>query len=383
MGAYFLRASGAGIWGAPNGCRAYPLMAAYYPEREDSPAAMEGTAAHWAAEQMLDAGTRGLNPPDLLGKTASNGVVIDQTMLDAAALYADDFRAACIKHGVFGGDGLGIEAGLSMPQIHPQNGGTCDAFLFDRRQRKITVWDFKYGFRPVEAFENWQGLDYLAGIVHKLGLTGVDDPHYMAEIRIVQPRAFGRAPVQSWEFRLSDARPYFNDLAQGAAECFQENPPARVGRHCQHCSGRHACGALRLAASDAVAYSQGADFRERSPDAVAVELHWLDQAARVIEARRTGLAEQAEHAIRGGTPIPGYTLAPGRGSTEWTIPPEQVIRLGQSLGVDLDKKKPLTPTQAKAAGLSEDVINQFSERREGALRLTPDPKNQAKKVFSK
>lgn len=357
-------------------------MAALYPDREETPEAREGTAAHWVAERFLERQLRALEPPQLFGETAPNGVRVDQPMLDGVRIYTNDVRSECIKRGIFGGDNLGVETPLMMPQIHPLNGGTPDLWMHDQRARELVLWDFKYGFRVVQAFENWQLIDYAAGLANRLGIDGFKDQFYKVTLKIVQPRAFGSPPVKSWTVPLSDLRPYWNDLARGAAETVSDDPQARPGKPCLTCSARHVCPALRAAASQATAYAQSATPENLPADAVGVELYWLEWAQAVIEARSSGLREEAEHRIRNDQPVPGYTMKPGRGRTVWTLPDEQVIRMGEMLGTDLRKRGALTPNQARDEGVNPDVVDQFTKREPGSLKLTVDNGTEAKRVFS-
>lgn len=381
----FLAPSGAEVWGRRGGCRAYPLMTASYPESEESEEAREGTAAHWVAHEGSAFMLRLLPVPDLTGQTAPNGVVVAPAMVDAAKIYLEDIRGECIKSGIFAGPNVGFEVAVSMPQIHPLNAGTLDAFLHDPKARRLIVWDFKYGFSPVAPFENMQLIDYVAGLLDLLGIDGLAEQHYEVDLRIVQPRAFhGGGPVKSWRLRLTDLRPYFNDLALAAAECVNSaEPVARAARHCRNCSARHACPALREAAGTAMAIAQGIYPEDLPAAAVGTELTMLKWAQDVIDARVTGLETHAEHVIRSGGIMPGFSMKPGRSNKQWAVPLDEVFRLGMLYNIDLRQNKSITPTQAIAAGIPEDVIDRYSHRPAGSLRLTVDKENEAKRVFSK
>ena len=76
----FLPPSGAAIWVK---CAAAPSMWQRYPEPEDSLEAMEGTAAHWAFEELF-AG-RAID----IGLVAPNGIVLTDEMCDGAQLFYD------------------------------------------------------------------------------------------------------------------------------------------------------------------------------------------------------------------------------------------------------------------------------------------------------
>ena len=69
-------------------CAAAPSMEAAYPELEPSPESLEGTAAHWVVQMLLQ-GT-----PVSLGTQAPNGVAVTEEMLEGAELVQEDIFAA-------------------------------------------------------------------------------------------------------------------------------------------------------------------------------------------------------------------------------------------------------------------------------------------------
>lgn len=383
MGHHFLAPSAAHIWGKPGGCRYAPTLQAMNPEREESEAAREGTAAHEPASEAAMLSLRAQPMPDRVGQAASNGVLITREMQEGAELYAEDVRGEAIKRGVFGSDSVKAEQRVMSPRIHPLNGGTPDLWLHDARGRELIVWDYKFGFRIVDAFENWQLMNYAALILDELGIDGATEQQYTVTLKVVQPRAYRRGgPVDSWTVRATDLRPYFNDLAQGAAETVKDDPPARPGTHCLDCSGRHACEALRRAAASAMQYSQSPASDNLPGPALGLELELLRTARDLIEARRNGLEQEAAARIARDEVVPGWTVGPRYGRTAWKDP-QQAIGIGTAYGVDLRKNEPITPAQAKKAGLPDDVVQNFTYRPAGGVKLQPVKSNDVKKVFTK
>lgn len=181
--------SSAGIWGPPDGCRGWPLMNQLFPELEDRVESAEGTASHDVGESLIGFAARGLTPKaeEYVGGQAKNGVVIDQDMYDGARLYADDVRAVMSRSSCFVPV---VEQRVHAPRIHSEAWGTPDCWLFDERNGVLYLWDYKFGHLIVEAFENWQLLVYLCGILDQLDIDGYQDQRIRVEFRIVQPRAF-------------------------------------------------------------------------------------------------------------------------------------------------------------------------------------------------
>lgn len=380
----FLAPSAAHIWGAPGGCRAYPLMAQLYPEDEDGQAAREGTAVHEIAARMIENARQHEGNAwcgNFVGQAASNGVLIDEEMQESAEIYAADVAAEIRSRP---GAELRTEHFVDMPMIHEENGGTPDCVLHDATQRELIVWDFKHGFGIVEEFENWQLLDYAAGLTKAFGYDSVADQELTIRLRVIQPRAFhpGGA-VREWALTGGELRAYVNILATSAAECFTDDPVARTGEHCRYCPARHACGTLQKAATNAAQFSGSATPRDLDAHTTGVELHLLEQAAKLLEYRITGLKEQAEAMARRGERVTNFALEIQPGRLTWAVPDDEVFALGEMFEVDLRNVKPITPTQAINKKLIDAaVINEYSARSSG-LKLVPDNSNTATKVFKK
>ena len=120
------------------------------------------------------------------------------------------------------------------------------------------------------------------------------------------------------------------------------------------------------------------------PMALATELNILKDAAVILEARKTGLEQQAEMMIRNGKVVPGWALERTVGRRYWNanVPAEEIAFMGDMMGQQLRKPLQLiTPTQAIKAGIDEAVIEQYSSRPPGAVKLTRETTNHARKVF--
>jgi hypothetical protein len=343
----------------------------------DAQSAAEGNAAHYVAAELL----HGRRP--VIGSAAPNGIVIDDEMFEAAEMFVTDVRdtvgnAIHLIH---------IEETVRAPGIHPNNWGTPDVWYstVTGRGGVLYIWDFKYGHRFVDAFENWQLLDYLACILSRDEFSGVDRRNIKFILRVVQPRNFHPSgPIREWEPTAVEIAVAFGDLEKAAVEAMGPTPTTRTGTECRDCRARHACPALHEAADGVADMARGASPLELPPAAVGIELRVLHRAQALIDARVTGLEAQALNAIRSGQDVPFYTVGQSQSRERWTVPPEQVIALGDSMGVKLAKDpQPITPNQARAAGMDADIVKGFAERPSGALKLVPADTTQARKVFGK
>lgn len=279
---------------------------------------------------------------------------------------------------------LHVEEPVRIPSVHGENWGTPDAWYYDTSKGTLFIWDMKFGHGFVDCFENWQILDYAAGILDSLGIDGAADQHIRVKMTIVQPRSYHRdGPVRSWSVMASDLRPYFNKLRAAAEAATSMAPVATVDpvRACKHCPGRHACEAFQRAAYTGFDVAMASAPLELSPHALGLELRMIQHYVKVLTARATGLEEQALATIRRGQIVPFFGVEQSAGREAWTRPVEEVIALGDMMGVALAKPGAITPKQAIKAGLPAEVVAQYSETPRGAIKLVPDNGTAARKIF--
>lgn len=386
MGHKFLAPSAAHIWGKPGGCTMYPQVAAAFPDTP-SPEAEEGEASHEIGAELIDAGTRAQFPDwkAFEGRVASNGVPFTHDMYVGAKLYADNVINVMRDHGVFGGEGLRVEQYVDIPRVHTdQNGGTPDCSLWAKQQGFLYVWDYKFGFGVVEAFENWQMMDYVAGLLDLHDINGHADQYTHVVLRVVQPRAPHRkGPIREWTVLASDLRSYINQMANNAGEATGPGATARTGSHCKHCPGRHACEPAIRAGVSMFEASATALPMQPSPAAMGAYKSYLDRAYEHIKSLREGFTTQMVAAIKRGEVVPGWTTEPTYGRQTWARPDAEVIMLGQMLGKDLAKPpQAITPNQARNLGIDPALIKQYSTQGQTGFKLVPDDGQQAKEAFS-
>ncbi len=377
--------SSAGIWGKPGGCTGYVSMSAAYPELEDSTASAEGTASHEIAETLIQCGlamhvTESIRT-DIVGNTASNGVIFTDEMFDAAWVYADDVLRESRKRGVM----PHTEYRILAPYIHVESFGTVDGFLYDEAQHELLVWDYKYGFGVVEAFENWQAINYVSGLLDELGISGVTDQHTTVRIRIAQPRAFHQdGEVREWSILASELRGYFNVLSNNAHTALSEDATIHTGDHCRYCEALHACPAALKAGLDMFEVTGVPLPVELTPQNMGVQLSIIKRAKKQLEYLESAFEEQVKSSIRSGKIVPGWSVESSYGRLKWAKPIDEVIALGDMMGQDLRRPlEAITPVQAKALGVDEALINAYSEKPNTGLKLTPANGQKAKEIFTR
>ena len=349
-------------------CALHPTMTKLYPEAQDSEPAMEGTAAHWVLE-VMDEGTT-----PAIGDLAPNGIAVSEEMLEGADLFFE--RIGNADHGGY------LESKVTMfNSIHEHNWGRPDYFKCDPHH--IQVVDYKFGFGYVDAFENWQCINYVAGVLEGHNL----DPHKNKKleviIEVVQPRCYTReGPIRTWKTTVGDLIPYFARLKLAAHSAMDPQPTATPGDHCEHCLGRHACEALQVEALRASDWAYEVVPLEIPIVAASRELRSMTRAFKLMEARITGLQEMLLATLRKGGQVPGFQIERGEGRQRWTKRVDEISALGKLFNLDLTKTSVVTPKQAVKAGLPKDVVDSITELPVGEWKLVEVDLRKSRKVFN-
>jgi hypothetical protein len=374
----FLAPSSAARWVV---CALSASLEAAYPEREPSPESLEGTAAHWVVQECL------YRRPPAIGTQTPNGIAVDAVMLESAEMVVDDITATL---GPNWPSILIVEQRVNIPRVHDQNWGTPDYRAWSRLgdgRLKLHVWDYKYGHEPVDVFENWQLIDYVAGCLSEAKI--VDDQNTVVDMRVIQPRSHHReGPVRSWHVLASDLRGQINRLAMAAEDATSIAPTAKPHRDaCKNCKGRHACEANQRAAYWAADAGKHYTALELPPAALGLELRTLTDAAKILAARISGLEAEALANITAGRHVPHWQTERELGRLTWTHEGGEVIAFAQMMGVDITKPvEPVTPTQAKtkfkAAKLPENLVDMYATRNLSAPKLALDDGKKARLTFS-
>lgn len=369
--------SGAAAW---RRCPMWVTMNKKFPQA-DTPETIEGTTAHWVFAEML-AGRivcEGLITPD--GQMVTEEMIEGgQLVVDAVAERMPAARFSLPK----------VEQPVDVSAIHPDCWGTPDIWAFALNPNVLEVIDYKYGHRFVDEFENDQGIAYCIGIVAELSRTlqippAILDQSLTINFTVIQPRCFYKgSSVRTWSFPASDLRNHMNALANAAAMATGLNtPPAKTNSECQFCPGRHACDALQKAAYNDAEFSTVSTPIELTSVAASLELKILERSLERIQARVDGLKESVAAYGRQGQPIPWHRLEQSYGRQVWNVPTDQVLAMGEMMGVSLSKPGVITPKAAIKNGIDEAVIMAYSAVPAGVVKLIPNNPADARRVFGK
>lgn len=338
------------------------------PATEDTDATREGTAAHECFERLFSL------QEVKEGDFASNGVEIDEEMIEGAHLFVDTVRSQV------GGDPIYVEQRLEMAKtIHPDNWGTPDVFTAGRDA--IRLYDYKYGHAYVDAFENWQCIDYVAGIYEKCRVKPA--PTHPVYITIVQPRHYCKeGPVRTWATTIGELMPYWEQLRVAAMRSDIEGVECTVGEYCKYCPCRSLCKSLQHAALQSTDAAYASVPLDIPIEAASRELRSMQRAQALLSARITGLEEMLLQDMRNGGTNPYYMIERAQGRQRWIKNAQEVATLGTLFGIDLSLQKVITPKQAIAKGVPAEVVATVSEAPVGEWKLKLIDIKQSRKAFS-
>lgn len=277
-----------------------------------------------------------------------------------------------------------IEQPLDISVIHPDCRGIPDCWTL-LSDIELDIFDYKFGHSFVEVYENWQLIEYAAGILEYLQIDGMRDQHMWVNMHIIQPRSFHpEGQIRTWRMKACDLRPYFNRLRESEYAALQPNASCTPSPQCYNCAARHACVALQAAAMDSVDVSYSAIPHNMAARELSTELRTLEHAAARLKDRIAGLSAEALAMISRGERLPHHHGERGRGRERWSIPVEEVIELGELYGIELRKPAAITPKQAAALAsdvLTPERIRELSETPIGELKLVPVDTRKTDKMF--
>ena len=374
----FLAPSSAPLWVV---CHGQPTMVAQAVSyvTGDSEASREGTAAHWALSEVLADRTVAV------GQVTPQHFVLTREMVDAAEDVQRWVNELAATHGEQ--PYMWIEHRMPMNRIHPRNWGTADLILYFPKANVLYVIDYKFGHGWVEVFENWQVVDYTAGALEMLTLEmDVRTNNTEVVLVVIQPRSYHPdGSIRMWRTTQEGLRPYHVTLGQAANAACEPNPKLTPGTHCRryYCAARHACPAAQNEANHAIDLTRKAVPFNLPPEVIGIELADLRKAIKALEARETGLAAQAEALMTRGDRVPGWGLERKPGNLTWTLEDAEVLAMGQVLGLNLTKPAaPVTPTQAKKLGMSDEMLTGLADRPMSAAKLVEQKDQDARRIFT-
>ena len=339
-------------------------------------AAAEGTLIHEVAAELVRGVMRGTTVWDGSRQMERAGKR-DVAHVYYAAKYAAYCETLIQKYRVFGGNHVGVEQCVASRPIHAESFGTPDFFVYDAASNTLHIVDLKTGRVVVES-DSYQLVNYATGVADQLKLK----LPFTVHCTIVQPRAshvLGIIRTTTYTGSgLIDRTLHLQNMAKLA---MGDDPPRQAGSWCRYCPDRVTC--VALVCKTEHAYAAGMDARgELTGETLGAVLAEVERLTELLKYRLTGLQAEALERMRGGETVPGYTSRPGQGNSQWTIDADMLALLADGEGVDLSvPQKSISPAQALVRGLAKETVEQFTTRRQGALKLVKTDLRLARKLF--
>ena len=347
-----------------------------FPPSPKHPVTEEGIAAHWAAEKVMYSwlpvnSAAPLPLSQFLGiECPLNGVFITDDMIWGGGVYLEAIWARA--HSYL--PGLKIEHQTSLPDSTGPISGRIDAKWSSEDQKRLALFDFKFGYTPVEVVENWQLIIYALGSV----TMHTEEIEFV----IVQPRGpHSGEPVKTWTITADDLRELYRWVDNSIKLARGENPPTHPGAWCRYCRAAAHCDALDRSTYRALEETGKAVVVEMSEAQIAVDLEAMHRATSQIKARLMALEALAIARIQGGQPIPGFAYQPSQGNRRWTLPDKQIIAAAKLFGIDIETVTAASPNQAEGRKLPRNIIDLYTERPTNAPKLKKINLQNAKEAF--
>jgi len=317
-------------------------------DNEQSDDRREGIAAHWLAMEVI-AG-RFTDPVELVDRKAPNGVWITPEMAEFTEPFIQDVMGRNAA--------LYVEQTVDF-QLSPETYIGCRLDLATWDGVTLIIDEFKYGYRIVEPFENWQLVAETIGWMLK---------HDIQPTRIIlnvhQPRPHhADGKKRSWIFESHED---FVNQASAVLVGKLESLAAELqtGPNCYECPHRAGCESLRRAGGNVIDAS-GRVFRDDlSNDELAFEFDNMEAAIKRAEYLRDALKELLTHRIQAGNVFQNHAVEPTLGNTRFKprVTADMIASVSGVEAKKLSKTVPVSPAQMIRAGASELIVNAFTER---------------------
>lgn len=280
-------------------------------------AAAEGTVFHELVADCLDLG---LEPEDFVGDgngLHSDGFWIeyDEEMAVSARDGLDFVRNMAAQPGWV----LYVETRVDIsPFTLPGQFGTADVILVNIKERRIIVFDWKYGKEPVYAQENYQAQGYALGAWETLckELFGYDPSNIKVTVIIEQPRVPGAGG--SWDTTMERLLEFGQHTRRQAVLSQSKNAPRHPGvEQCKWCRIRDTCGAHAKWHLEMIGIEfdelDGPDEIPGLPEEITPERRTMLLKMRPMLNRwLDDLHKSAYHDASMGKPVPWMKLVDGR-----------------------------------------------------------------------
>lgn len=332
----------------PMTCPGYVFMD--LPKQETGPAAMEGTAFGELCEQMIKQKT--ITPQ--VGSNASNGIFWDADAWFYAKQCVSEVTSCATSE-------ISTEYRIDwMTESGIEITGTLDVCY--TMGDVLCVDDFKYGWKIVEAKENWQLLGYVIGLWLKAKQNGTNFEKF--RVRIIQPRPHHEDGwVREWWLTPGDVLIYKREIEDRMMQISKGVKQLNTGPQCKYCeAAAESCPAMNRAFYAAVDYTMDTFEQDTlSEEDIAAQVKLIKRIEDIVKIKSDSLTELARQRINQGKLIPGYVIEQSYGHRQWQnwVTPEALEAM---TGKNLRVTEMLSPAKAEKLGIPRSVVTQLTSK---------------------
>ena len=340
--------------------------------------AAEGTCAHEVCEMFL---RKEASPERLRGVTKTVGdyeIIIDDEMIESAQVYLSAIYGMCGEDAK-----VEVERRFSLDWLYKGMFGTCDCAYLDVENRKLYIFDFKYGRgHAVRAEDNPQLKYYALGVLGPYSATNIKADTVV--MTIVQPRSY--VGVDTWECSVKELyRWAYSTLLPAAKLTEKEDAPFNPGEEqCRWCKATPICPALYSETLNTVQeFFPTVRVEDQPPLEVSKEVVLppvreltAEQMSRILaiagilsdyfESVEADALERLKH----GVDVPGYKLVRGRSARSWGDVSQAESMLYDILGDRAYEKKLISPAKAEKL-IDKKKVSPYISTSEGKLQIAP------------
>lgn len=231
------------------------------------------------------------------------------------------------------------------------------------KQGKLHVEDLKYGWGPVEVFENWQLIGYAIGEVIRRG-QAMD-----IVFRIRQPRPHHEdGPKRTWELPYSKLLEFKERIEQRMEMITAGHKDLVTSPKCKYCPAAVACPAFNKAFYRGVEVVHEFLQDDISDQELSFQLDLIGRIAELVKIKQDSITTLATDRIKAGKIIPNYSTVENYGNRSWKdgVKPETIKTL---TGIDVIKQEMVSPAQAEQLGIDKKFVNALVDRKFLGLKL--------------
>ncbi|MDE2096274.1 MAG: DUF2800 domain-containing protein [Patescibacteria group bacterium] len=354
-------------------CSGAPRASAAYPDKSTS-YTVEGSAAHAVAADCLISGRQPSEWLDRYVDVEGDKILVTEEMVNGVALYVERIRehsATVPKEHVW--IEQRVNPGDFDPTFDVRTDGTGDAAIFHEAEKRLEIWDFKFGYRSVRAKKNPQTRAYALGYVMKLAAEIAALTIETIDIYICQPRDYEDAEgaIKHEQITLDELLEWGSWYFDRARATLSEDAPFTAGDHCFFCKHAGECAELRryelnnamveFEEPDAIPTASGPPDPEKlSPTQLGQVLAVIDNIvawARAVRLRAFDL-------INTGAEIPHpdgdlWKIVPKKGRRRWTGETEEENAVTLAMECQLPYEDLWAPRKLKSPAQIEATLKRL------------------------